>query len=140
MSDKFRFVIFLSLFAWMMIAVYSAGSKKHDISKAQSKKLTYVTTAEELKSETDKHKLVLVDFYADWCGPCLELAPNLVKLADNYEGKVQVVKVNVDEATMLTEKFKVNSIPALFIIKEGKVVTQEIGYKSYSELVNLMDL
>lgn len=140
MSDKFRFAVFLSLFGWMMLAVYSAGSKKHEVPKIQSKKLAYVTTAEQLKLETGKHKLVLVDFYADWCGPCLELAPNLVRLADNHEGKVRVVKVNVDEATALTEQFKINSIPALFIIKDGEVISQEIGYKSYNELVKLIDL
>ena len=65
---------------------------------------------------------VFVDFYADWCGPCKMLAPELDKLADNYDGKLKVVKINVDHERDLAMKYSVSSIPALFIFKNGTLV------------------
>lgn len=70
---------------------------------------------------------VLVDFWAVWCGPCRMLTPTIESLASEYEGKVGVAKVNVDENQQLAAKYGIMSIPTVMIFNEGKVVEQFIG-------------
>ena len=67
-------------------------------------------------------KPILLDFYADWCGPCQSLLPTVEKLAGEYDGKIEIQKVNVDKNNELASKFGVRSIPALFFLKNGDVV------------------
>ena len=76
--------------------------------------------------------VVLVDFYADWCGPCKMLGPVLEELASEYEGKAKIVKVNVDEISDLASEYGVMSIPNMFILKNGEIVKISGGrYTSY---------
>jgi thioredoxin 1 len=70
---------------------------------------------------------VLIDFWAVWCGPCRMLTPTIESLASEYEGKVKVAKVNVDENQQLAAKYGIMSIPTVMIFNEGKVVEQFIG-------------
>ena len=70
---------------------------------------------------------VLVDFWASWCGPCRLIAPTVEKLAQEYEGKLKVCKVNVDEEEQLASAFSVLSIPMLAVFRHGKIVDQLIG-------------
>ncbi|MGI6439091.1 MAG: thioredoxin [Sphaerochaetaceae bacterium] len=79
--------------------------------------------AEVLKSDLP----VLVDFWAEWCGPCKMIAPSLVKLAEKYDGKLKVGKLNVDEQLQLAEQYRIASIPTLAVFKGGEVVGQRIG-------------
>lgn len=72
---------------------------------------------------------VLLDFWAGWCGPCKMLSPAVEEIARKYEGKVKVGKVNVDEEPGLAVSFHVDSIPALFLMKDGKIVKTSIGYQ-----------
>lgn len=72
-------------------------------------------------------KTVLLDFYADWCGPCQTLLPTVEKLAAEFEGKVEVRKVNVDEHQELAAQFQVRSIPALFFLKDAKIIDRIQG-------------
>lgn len=76
-----------------------------------------------LKSETP----VIVDFWANWCGPCKMIAPQLDALATEYAGKVKVMKVNIDDEREVTERFGIMSIPTLLFFKDGKVVDQVVG-------------
>ena len=78
---------------------------------------------EVLKSE----KLTVVDFWAPWCGPCLALGPTIVALSKEYEGKVSVGKVNVDENPNLSVNYGITSIPCVLFIKDGKVVDKQVG-------------
>ncbi|NLP45598.1 MAG: thioredoxin [Epulopiscium sp.] len=78
---------------------------------------------EVLQSDTP----VLVDFYADWCGPCRMMAPVIDELAKDYEGKAKVGKINVDKNGDTASKYGVMSIPTLLLIKNGKVVDQIVG-------------
>lgn len=82
-------------------------------------------------------KKVLVDFYASWCGPCRMLAPNLVKLQEE-EKDIEVYKVNVDEEGELSEKYGVYSIPSIFVFEGGKVIKQEVGFKTIEQLKGMV--
>ena len=70
---------------------------------------------------------VLVDFYADWCGPCKMMFPIVEALAEQYDGKIKIGKVNSDEEMDLATSYQVRSIPSFFIIKDGKVVENIVG-------------
>lgn len=81
---------------------------------------------------------VFVDFWAQWCGPCRMVGPVIEELADDYDGKVKFVKVNVDEANELASKYNVFSIPTLAILKKGEVVSQQVGAaskESYQQMI-----
>ncbi len=87
-----------------------------------------ITSAEEFEIEVIKGKLPsLVDFWAPWCGPCQMVAPIIEELAKEYEDKINVVKVNIDEAKELAGTYGVMSIPNLLFFKDGKQVDQKIG-------------
>ncbi len=77
---------------------------------------------------------VLVDFWAEWCGPCRSIAPSLEDLAKEYEGKLEIVKVNIDENPMTPSQFGVRGIPTLLIFKDGKVAAQQVGAAPKSAL------
>jgi len=70
---------------------------------------------------------VLVDFWAEWCGPCKMIAPVLAELASELSGKIKIGKVNVDESQALAEKFHIRSIPTLLVLKKGAVQEQMVG-------------
>lgn len=82
---------------------------------------------------------VLVDFWAAWCGPCRMVAPVVERLAEDYDGRVKVAKVNVDEEQTLAANYRVASIPMLFIFKNGEVVNQLVGARPYEELAAALD-
>ena len=81
----------------------------------------------------------LVDFWAEWCGPCRALTPVIEELAKTYKGKVQVCKVNIDEHPGTAGKYEVRAIPTLLLFKQGEVVEQMVGLVSKAKLAEALD-
>lgn len=82
---------------------------------------------------------VLLDFWAVWCRPCQLLGASVQKLADAHQGKVLVGKVNIDQQPELTERFRVSSIPSVYIVQNGVVVERMVGAMPYSELLKVVE-
>jgi len=93
---------------------------------------------EEFNAVQNQTKPVLLDFYADWCGPCRALLPTVEKLADKHADDFIIQKVNVDRFPELAGQFGVRSIPALFVLKNGQIAESLVGYKSEVELENIL--
>ena len=81
---------------------------------------------------------VFVDFWAEWCGPCRMVGPVVEELADDYDGKIKFVKVNVDDANALASKYNVFSIPTLMIFNKGEIVAQQVGAASKDSYKNMI--
>ena len=92
-------------------------------------------TDANFKEEVLNHsKPVLVDFWAEWCGPCKMIGPVLEELSTELDNKIKIVKVNVDENNQTAVKFSIRSIPTLMMIKDGEVKAQHIGAASKSQI------
>ena len=92
-------------------------------------------TRENFENEVMKSNIpVLIDFWAPWCGPCRMMGPIIEQLAEEYEGKAKVGKVNVDEEGELSQAFGVMSIPTIVLVKDGKVVKQAVGARPKADV------
>jgi len=89
--------------------------------------------------EVSKQQVVLVDFWAPWCGPCRMLGPILEKLSQDYEGRVRMVKVNADNAPQLSKRYQIRSIPMVMLFKDGQTVDQFMGVRQESEIRRFID-
>ncbi len=99
-----------------------------------------VFTTQNFESEVlNSDKPVLVDFYADWCGPCKMMAPVVEELAELYDGKAKVGKLNVDNNEELAMKYGVMSIPTLLVIKNGQVEAKMVGVQKREVLMDALD-
>jgi len=98
-------------------------------------------TEKNFEEEVLKSQLpVLVDFWAEWCGPCRMVGPIVDEIAKDYQGKLKVAKLNVDEAQDLAIKYGVMSIPTLLLFRQGKVANQVVGAMSKDQLINRLGL
>ena len=95
----------------------------------------HTTDSDFKKDVLDEKVPVLVDFWAEWCGPCRMVAPVLDELAKEYDGKIKIAKVNVDENQQVSMDFHIRSIPTLLFFKNGQMVKQLIGAHPKSKLV-----
>lgn len=82
---------------------------------------------------------VLVDFWAEWCGPCKMIGPILEDVASSYEGRLQISKINVDENRAIPAKFSIRSIPTLMFFKYGHVIATKVGLLSRAQLLAFID-
>lgn len=83
--------------------------------------------------------LVLIDVFAEWCGPCKQISPIVDKLSADFQGKLTVGKVDADKNSSIVEQLQVRSIPAIFLFKDGKIVERLNGLQTYQSLSNLVN-
>ena len=98
-----------------------------------------VITDANFKEILDTDKPVLVDFWAEWCGPCKMIGPLVKELANDYEGRAVIAKVNVDENPSTSAEFGIRSIPTLLIFKNGEIVDKQIGAVPKAVLAGKLD-
>lgn len=103
-----------------------------------SDKILYLKE-KEFDELISKEKYVLIDFWATWCAPCRMLAPVIDKIADQYEGKLVVGKVDIDEEQDIAIRYGIQSIPTVILFKDGKVAAKEIGVKPLKSFTSLID-
>lgn len=103
------------------------------------KQITHVTDATFETDVLNSDLPVLVDYWAEWCGPCRMIAPILDEISENYVGKIKVAKVNIDENQETTTKYAIRGIPTLMIFKDGNVAATKVGALSKSQLAAFID-
>ena len=101
--------------------------------------MTELTTQTFDQTLTDAKRPVLVDFYAPWCGPCKMLSPMLNKMAETYQGRVDITKVNIDEAPELAARYSIRGVPTLMLFQDGKALDTIVGLPSASALQAKLD-
>jgi thioredoxin 1 len=106
---------------------------------AMSEQIKYVSDASFEADVLKSDKPVLVDFWAEWCGPCKMIAPILDEVSKDYSDKVQIAKINVDENQGVPAKFGIRGIPTLILFKNGAVAAQKVGALSKSQLTAFLD-
>ena len=104
-----------------------------------SEKVQTLTDANFEQTVNHTPQPVLVDFWAEWCGPCRRLAPTVEELANDYDGRVVVAKMNVDENPATPMRFSIRGIPTLLLFKSGQIVEQVVGLADKDSLKKLID-
>lgn len=105
-----------------------------------SENAKYITLNENnFDNVLSSNDVVVVDFWATWCGPCRMLAPVIEELASDFEGKVVIGKVDVDENENLAKRYGIMSIPSVFIFKNGQVVDKHIGFRQKAQLADAIN-
>ena len=101
--------------------------------------IVYLTDDSFQKEVLDSAEPVLVDYWAEWCGPCKMIAPILTEIATEYHGKVKVAKLNIDENPQTPPKYGIRGIPTLMLFKDGNVEATKVGALSKSQLTAFID-
>ncbi|MCM1131985.1 MAG: thioredoxin [Ruminococcus flavefaciens] len=97
-------------------------------------------TKENFDEEVRNYKgTVLLDLWAEWCGPCMMLAPIVEEIADEYDGKVKVGKINVDEQPELAAAFRCENIPLLVLVKDGAIHNMSVGYREKADIIKMIE-
>lgn len=105
-----------------------------------SENVSHLTSATFDEVVNGSAEPVIVDFWAEWCGPCKMVAPVLDEIAQDFDGKVKVTKLNVDENSDVAQRFQVMSIPTLLMFRDGEVATRIVGAKGKAQLIEELGL
>ncbi|MDE5764721.1 MAG: thioredoxin [Ruminococcus sp.] len=100
-----------------------------------------IITKENFDEEVRNYNgIVLLDLWAGWCGPCMMLSPAVSEIAEEYDGKIKVGKINVDEQPELAAAFRCESIPLLVVVKNGAIHNMSVGYREKTDIIKMLDL
>ena len=103
--------------------------------------MAFEITDSNFKTEVlDKEGVAVLDFWAEWCGPCRMIAPIIDKLSEEYKGKALIGKVNVDNNPDITVKYGIRSIPTILVFKNGEVVNRHVGVTTQANLAQMIDV
>jgi len=117
----------------------TSSSQESSRVTSNSEKIVHISDTSFEQDVLKAPRPVLIDFWAEWCGPCKAIAPMLNELAEEYRDKVTIVKLNVDENPKISQRFNVRSIPTLILFKNGQVEGQKVGAPRKSDLVAFLD-
>ena len=109
------------------------------VTSDKSEKIAHISDTSFEQDVVKAGRPVLIDFWAEWCGPCKAIAPMLNDLAEEYRDKLTIVKLNVDENPKTSQRFNVRSIPTLILFKNGQVEGQKVGAPRKSDLVAFLE-
>jgi thioredoxin 1 len=132
-------IIVLGIVAFIFTLLLAVAKRKIGSIPSLPDSPKVVTLTDQNFSNKIKNGVVLVDFWAAWCGPCKMMAPVLNELSEEVDGKVTIGKVNVEEQKMTSSKFKIRSIPTMILFKNGKEIHRFMGYKSKDYLLKELD-
>jgi len=104
-----------------------------------SKRIVHVTDDSFEQEVLQASRPVLVDYWADWCGPCKMIAPVLDEIADEYKGRIRIAKLNIDDNPNTPPRYGIRGIPTLMLFKEGEVEATKVGAVSKSQLTAFID-
>ncbi len=104
-----------------------------------AEKIRTINNTQEFDNIIKQNRYVLTEFWAEWCTPCRMVAPVIEKVAEQYRGKINVAKVNIDEQQELAVRYGIQSIPTIILFKEGRVASKEIGVKPLSSFAKMID-
>ncbi len=130
------------MFFWALRHIYQITNDNDTLATGEitlSEKIVYVTDDSFDQEVIQAEGPVLVDYWADWCGPCKMIAPILDEIAGEYDGKLKVTKLNIDENPVTPPKFGIRGIPTLMIFKGGNVEATKVGAVSKSQLTAFID-
>jgi thioredoxin 1 len=117
----------------------SNASPKGGISAVSNPSIVHTSDATFDKDVIKSDRPVLLDFWAEWCGPCKMIAPILDEIADQYKDKIRIAKLNIDENPATPPKFNIRGIPTLILFKNGTVEAQKVGAVTKSQLAAFLD-
>lgn len=138
MKEKIIYTVLAIVFIAVLIGISLGTGKKAEKTKVEAENTVIpVTSANFEKEVLNSDKRVLVDFYADWCGPCKILSPRVAEIA-NENKDIKVVKINVDQNEDLARKYNISSMPTLLVIENGKELNRAVGALSKSTVLKFV--
>jgi thioredoxin 1 len=117
----------------------TSSSQENSRVTSNSEKIVHISDTSFEQDVLKAPRPVLIDFWAEWCGPCKAIAPMLNDIAEEYRDKLTIVKLNVDENPKTSQRFNVRSIPTLILFKNGQVEGQKVGAPRKSDLVAFLE-
>jgi thioredoxin 1 len=118
---------------------HATSQENFRVTSDKSEKIVHISDTSFEQDVLKAGRPVLIDFWAEWCGPCKAIAPMLNDIAEEYRDKLTIVKLNVDENPKTSQRFNVRSIPTLILFKNGQVEGQKVGAPRKSDLVAFLE-